>query len=90
METLILLACASAWAGCACVYLASPHQRWRGTPWPARPARSAGAALLLLSLLTFGHCMQATAAAFAFITCVMLTFALLPYLGALLTLRRGP
>ena len=90
MTSSVLLALSLTWAGCVCLYLSSPHQRWRSTPWPARPARSAGAALLLLSLLAFGHRMQATAAAFAFVTCVMLSCALQPYLGALLTLRRGP
>jgi hypothetical protein len=85
----LLLAFALAWAGCASFYLASPNQRWRTRPWPAKPARAAAAVLLLASLLTFGQLMQATAAAFVFATCLMLTFAVLPYLGALSKLPGG-
>ncbi len=79
----LALAFAAAWAGCASIYLASPNQRWRPAPWPAKPARAAGAALLLISLLAFGQAMLALTAVFAFVTSVMLGFALLPYLGAL-------
>ncbi|MDX9844742.1 MAG: hypothetical protein RBT42_13430 [Aquabacterium sp.] len=89
MKAPVLLAWGLTWAGCACLYLSSPHQRWRATPWPARPARAAGAALLLLGLLLFGRGMHATAATFSFVTCVMLTCTLLPYLGVLLSLRRA-
>lgn len=83
MNALLVLALAAAWAGCASIYLASPNQCWRPAPWPAKPARAAGAALLLLSLLAFGQALLALTAVFAFVTCVMLGFALLPYLGAL-------
>lgn len=87
----LLLAFALAWAGCASLYLASPNQRWRTQPWPAKPARALAVALLLASLIAFNQAMQATAAAFVFVfvTCLMLTFAVLPYLGALRHLREG-
>lgn len=85
-----LLAFALAWAGCTSVYLASPNQRWRQRPWPAKPARAAAAVLLLASLFTFGQALQATAAVFVFVTCLMLTFAVLPYLSALRKLLGGP
>lgn len=86
--SVLALAFALALAGCASLYLASPNQRWRPQPWPAKPARALSAALLLASLLAFGQVMQATAAAFVFVTCLMLTFAVLPYLGALRTLLK--
>lgn len=85
----LLLAFALAWAGCASLYLASPNQRWRPQPWPAKPARALAVALLLASLIAFNEAMQATAAAFVFVTCLMLTFAVLPYLGALRNLLGG-
>lgn len=83
------LALALALAGCSSLYLASPHQRWRARPWPAVPARALGAALLLASLLAFAQRMQATTAVFTFVTALMLICAVLPYVGALLSLRRG-
>lgn len=86
---LLLLAFALALAGCASLYLASPNQRWRPRPWPAKPTRALAAALLLASLLTFWQLMQATAAVFVFVTCLMLTLAVLPYLGALRNLPGG-
>lgn len=88
MNASTLLALAAALAGGASLYLASPHQRWRATPWPVGPARALGAALLALSLFAFAQGMQATTAAFAFVTTLMLVLAVLPYVGALLTLRR--
>jgi hypothetical protein len=89
MNALHILAFATATGGCAALYLASPNQRWRTAPWPAGPARAVGAGLLALSLLAFGQVMQATTAAFSFATWLMLVFTLLPYAGALLSLRRG-
>lgn len=88
MNAFILLALVLALAGCSSLYLASPHQRWRTAPWPARPARWLGAALLLASLFAFGQVMQASAAAFSFVTTLMLIFVLLPYGGALLSAGR--
>lgn len=70
-------------AGCACVYLASPNQRWRAEPWPARPTRVVGAALLVAALAAFLHVLQAAAASFVFVHWLMLLFVLFPYLGAL-------
>jgi len=88
MNTPLLLALASALLGCICLYGASPHQRWRASPWPQRPCRTAGGLLLLISLIGFLLAMQATAAVFAFVTCVMLMLSGLSYVGALLGLTR--
>lgn len=88
MNTLTLLALAAALAGCACIHLASPNQRWRQAPLPAGPARGLGAALLAASWLGFGTLMQATASTFTLATVLMLLFVLLPYAGALIAMRR--
>ncbi|MBC9070998.1 hypothetical protein IAI53_03390 [Thauera sp. CAU 1555] len=88
MNAYLLLALASALAGCSSIYLASPNQRWRSTPWRAGPARATGAGLLVVCLIAFGQVMQATTAAFVFLTLLMLAFTLLPYAGALISLRR--
>lgn len=88
MNILTLLALAAALAGCACIHLASPNQRWRQASLPAGPARGIGTALLTASWLGFGKLMQATAATFTFATVLMLLFVLLPYAGAFVSSRR--
>lgn len=80
-----LVLCALA---CLCLYLASPHQRLRGTPWPARPARAAALALALLSWLALAQQLQRLTASYVLLTTAMLVLSLLPYLGALRVLRR--
>ncbi len=75
--------------GCVCVYLASPNQRWRAAPWPAGPARLAGALLLVGGLAALLQVFQAPAASFIFVHWLMLLFVLFPYLGALRSARRG-
>lgn len=70
-------------AGCAAIYLASPHQRWRGKPWPAHPARWLGAVLLAAGLISLLQTMQAAAASFVLAHWLMLLFVLFPYAGAL-------
>ncbi|NML26211.1 hypothetical protein [Zoogloea dura] len=89
MNTLTLLALATALAGCTCIHLASPNQRWRHTPLPAGPARGLGALLLAASWRGFAELMQATPATFTFATVLMLLFVLLPYVGALIAMRRA-
>jgi hypothetical protein len=77
---------------CACVglYLASPHQRLLAQPLTSRPARVAGAVLLLVvGSVLIGQEMQFVAAVFTVLTWVMLLLVLLPYLGVLLSLKRG-
>lgn len=76
-------------AGSISIYLASPHQRWRGRPLVAGPARSLGCALLALGLVLVCQVMQIVAAVFLFATALMLLFLLLPYLGALLVILRS-
>ncbi|MFT3776743.1 MAG: hypothetical protein QM772_00460 [Ottowia sp.] len=74
---------------CLCVYAASPNQKLWASPWPAWPARLAGAGLLVAGWLAFRHDMQRLAAVFAFVTALMLAFAVLPYIGALFHARRA-
>ncbi len=82
------VALAAALAGCACIHLASPNQRWRLATLPGRPARGAGLALLVLSWLSLRQGMQATAATFTFASMLMLVFILLPYVGAFIAMKR--
>ena len=75
-------------AGSACLYLASPNQRMLARPWPRRPACVAGVLLLGSSQWALLQQMQPLAAVFCFVTVLMLALSALPYLGALVSLRR--
>jgi hypothetical protein len=88
MMTYTLLGLAGCSFGCTGIYLASPNQRWLASAWPARPARAAGALLLLLAWWAFAQDMQRLTASFLLITTAMWLLALLPYLGAWRVLRR--
>ncbi len=86
----VALASLLAFVGCGSLYLASPHQRWRAAPLPAKPARAAGSGLLLASLFAFGRAMHIVPAVFAFAASVMLLLVVLPYVGAaVVVVRRG-
>lgn len=75
-------------AGCLSLYLASPNQRWRAAPLPARPARGAAALLLPAALFLLLLQMQVAAAAFTLSVWVMLLLVALPYGGALVKRSR--
>jgi hypothetical protein len=70
-------------AGCACFYLASPHQGLLRAPWPAKPARGGGALLLAGSLAALSQTLRVLPAVFLFCAAVMTFLMLLPYLSAL-------
>lgn len=75
--------------GCLLIYLASPNQRWLARPLAGVPGRTAGALLLALALYRLLLGMQGVAAVFTWSLGVMLTLALLPFLGALVHVWRG-
>ena len=72
-----------------CLYLASPHQAWRATPWPAPAACTAGALLLAGCMALLWQALQPATAVFSFFTWLMLLLALWPCTGALLAVRRA-
>ena len=82
MPVFTFLGLAAAVLACLCLYAASPNQRILAGPWPRRPARMAGTALLLLSWLALVQDMHRLAAAFVLGTTLMLVLAVLPYAGA--------
>lgn len=90
MDYFIALGMALVTAGCASIYLASPHQRWLSRACSAFPSRLAGVALLVGGLMALLQSLYALAASFVFITALMLLFILLPYVGALISLYRKP
>ncbi|NSL54460.1 hypothetical protein [Uliginosibacterium aquaticum] len=76
-------------AGSFAIHLASPHQRWRASALAARPARLAGAALLVAALIALGQALHSVVAVFVLLTWLMLAFVLLPYLGALIARKES-
>lgn len=89
MQSLILSSLFALFLGCLCIYLGSPNQRWRRAPWPPLAARAAGIAALALGAWGCLRAFSAVAAVFVFCTALMLFFSLIPYLGALASLRAG-
>lgn len=88
MNTFTLIGLLTSLLGSTAIYLASPNQRWRAAPWPARPARTAGILLLAAGLIALLQAMRPAAGSFVFVHWLMLLFVLFPYLGALLVSRR--
>lgn len=74
-------------AGCMSIYLGAFHQRLVARRWPPVPARIAGALLLAAGLAFLLQTLRPVTAGFVFCTWAMLVFVLLPYAGALKTLR---
>ncbi|KOF53439.1 MULTISPECIES: hypothetical protein [unclassified Achromobacter] len=89
MQAFILIGLTAVLAGCFCIYMASPNQRWREAAWPRLPARVIGAALLAAGAWSFLQRMDTVAGLFAFATALMLFFWLVPYVGALVGIRRS-
>lgn len=74
---------------CLCVYAASSNQRLWAQAWPQWPARLAGMVLLAAGWWALRQDMQPLASCFTLLTMLMLVFALLPYLGALVHAQRN-
>lgn len=88
MDGIVAFGLLLAAAGCTGIYLASPNQRWRTAPLPARPARAAGTLLLAAGLIVLLQALRPAAGSFVFIHWLMLLFVFFPYLGALRVSRR--
>lgn len=69
--TLHLTALLAAAAGTACLYLGSPRQQWLSRPWPVRPARGGGAALLAAAWAAWAAILHPATAFFATLTAAM-------------------
>lgn len=91
MKTCTMLGLVGCVLGCVCLYLTSSNQRWSASAWPARwarPARLAGVLLLPTSWMAFVQDMRALTATFLWVTTLMWMLAMLPYVGAWRALQR--
>ena len=70
-------------AGCACFYLASPHQRWLSRPAPARPLRVAASLLLAAALVVWITALRVLPGLFVTLHVTMVCLFACPYVTAL-------
>jgi hypothetical protein len=75
--------------GCACLYLASPHQKWRAQAWPRGPALAAGGLLLAAGLAAWMALLRPLAGFFVALHVAMVCLFVFPCSAALLAGRRS-
>lgn len=85
-----VLALALTIAGCACLYLASPNQRWLAQALPGRPVLVAGCLLLAAGLAAWIAALRPLAGFFAALHVAMVCCFVFPYSAALRSSGRGP
>lgn len=69
--------------GCACIYLASPNQKWRSRPLPRKPYWAAGSLLLLAGLVAWISALRPLAGFFVMLHVAMVCLFAFPYIAAL-------
>lgn len=70
--------------GALCIYLAAPQQRWLVAPWPLWRGLSFGAVGLIAGWRALASVALPLAATLGWLTCLMLVWTALPYLGVLI------
>lgn len=78
-----VLALALTILGCACIYLASPHQKWRSRPLPRTPLRAVGGLLLAAGLAAWVAALRPLAGFFVTLHVAMVCLFAFPYVAAL-------
>ncbi|WP_124080563.1 hypothetical protein [Pigmentiphaga humi] len=74
--------------GCACLYLASPNQKWRSRPLPRTPLRGAGGLLLVAGLAAWVAASRPLSGFFVTLHVAMVCLFAFPYIAALRAPRR--
>lgn len=85
----VILALALTIAGCMCLYLASPNQKWLGQAPRGKPLVVAGGVLLVGGLAAFIAAWRPLSGVFVALHVAMLCLAAFPYVAALRAARRG-
>jgi hypothetical protein len=75
-------------AGCACLYLASPNQKWLAQALPGRPVFVAGSLLLAAGLATWIGALQPLAGFFVTLHIAMVCLFVFPCSAALRSFGR--
>lgn len=85
---IVFLALALTILGCACLYLASPNQRWLSLLPPRRPLLAVGSLLLIAGLAAWIAALRPLAGFFVTLHVAMVCLFVLPYSAALRSLGR--
>lgn len=83
------LALALTIAGCVCLYLASPNQKWRSRPLPRTPLWGVSSLLLAAGLAAWIAELRPLAGFFVALHVAMVCLFAFPYIAALRAARRG-
>lgn len=75
-------------AGCVCLYLASPNQRWLARALPGKPVLVAGCLLLAAGLAAWIAALRPLAGFFVTLHVAMVCLVVFPYSAALCRFRR--
>lgn len=84
----VFLALALTILGCACLYLASPNQRWRSRPLPRTPLWAASSLLLAAGLAAWIAALRPLPGFFVTLHVAMVCLFVFPYSAALRSLGR--
>ncbi|MFT3803663.1 MAG: hypothetical protein QM766_20925 [Burkholderiaceae bacterium] len=76
--------------GCACLYLASPNQKWLDNALPARPLLTAACLLLAAGLAAWIAALRPLSGVFVALHVAMVCLFAFPYVAALRGIRRRP
>jgi len=74
--------------GCACIYLASPNQKWRSRPLPRTPFWVAGSLLLAAGLAAWIAALRPLPGFFVTLHVAMVCLFVFPYSAALRSFGR--
>lgn len=80
---IVILALTLVILGCACLYLASPNQKWRSRPFPRAPLRGAGSLLLAAGLAAWIAALRPLSGFFVTLHVAMVCLFAFPYLAVL-------
>ena len=86
---MVVLALILVIVGCACLYLASPNQRWLGQPLPRGPAVVAGCLLLVAGVAAWTVALRPLAGFFVALHVAMVCLFVFPYSAALRRAGQG-
>jgi hypothetical protein len=80
---IVVLALTLTVLGCACLYLASPNQKWLSRVPPRRPLLAVGSLLLIAGLATWISALRPAAGVFVTLHVAMVCLFAFPYAAAL-------